>query len=67
MNKTLKLQTLILALAPTTLFAHEGHGHTSGSHPLHYLAEPFHVMVLLVAVSAIAGVVFYMRKRHKKS
>lgn len=67
MKTLLKLQLLILSLAPAASFAHEGHGNTPGSHPLHYLAEPFHVLVLLVALSAVAGVVYHLRKSQKKS
>ncbi len=67
MKKLMKLQVFIFALAPTALFAHEGHGHVPGSSPLHYVAEPFHVLVLLVAVSAIAGLAYHLRKRKTKS
>jgi len=67
MKTSLRIQLLIFALTPTVLFAHEGHGFTKGNSPLHYLAEPFHAVVLLVAVSAIAGVVYYFRKQQKKS
>jgi hypothetical protein len=67
MKKLMKIQVFIFALAPTALFAHEGHGHIPGGNPLHYLAEPFHALVLLVAISAIAGVVYHLRNRYKKS
>lgn len=66
MKKIMNLPVFILALAPTALFAHEGHGHIPGSNPLHYFAEPFHAIVLLVAMSAIAGVCYRLVKRHKK-
>jgi hypothetical protein len=67
MKQLMKMQVFIIALAPTSLFAHEGHGHIPGSHPLHYMAEPFHVLVFLVAVSAIAGLAYHLRKRKAKS
>jgi hypothetical protein len=66
MKKSLALATLLVTSIPATLLAHEGHGYIPASNPLHYVAEPVHVFVLLLAASAIGGVVYHFRRQPKK-
>lgn len=50
------LSIALLSIYGSTVFAHEGHGHShvSGNSPTHYLTEPMH----LVQFAAIAIAVF---------
>lgn len=67
MKTPLKAVTILSMLLPTLLFAHDGHGHLPGSHPLHYVAEPLHVVIGLVAVSAIGGLLYSMLRKKRKA
>lgn len=62
-----KALLLAFAASPLSLLAHEGHGHVAGSNPLHYVAEPMHAMLLVVAISIVAAVVYSIRKERNKS
>ena len=55
------------ATSPLSLLAHEGHGHVAGSNPLHYVAEPMHAMLLVVAISVVAAAVYTIKKQRNKS
>ncbi len=67
MKKTFALASLLICLViPATLLAHEGHGNIPSGNPLHYVAEPVHVFVLLLAANAIGGLVYRYSKQPKK-
>ncbi len=46
----------------TTLFAHAGHGVTSGNSLIHHLSEPVHAAFLLAAIAVVVGVNWYVRR-----
>lgn len=62
--------TVLFFITQTTLFAHPGHGDTSGHSLLHYLTEPMHAMVLGAVVLMIAisstWLMLKMKKRVKE-
>lgn len=53
----------LTAFLPATGLAHEGHGHTHGFTITHYFAEPEHLALLLVLLTA--GML-YLRRYSKK-
>lgn len=62
-----KALMLAFAASPLSLLAHEGHGHIAGNNPLHYVAEPMHAMLLVVAISIVAAAVYAIKKQRNKS
>ena len=62
-----KALMLAFAVSPLSLLAHEGHGHIAGNNPLHYVAEPMHAMLLVVAISIVAAAVYAIKKQRNKS
>ena len=62
-----KALMLAFAASPLSLLAHEGHGHVAGNNPLHYVAEPIHAMLLVVAISIVAAAVYAIKKQRNKS
>jgi hypothetical protein len=62
-----KALMLAFAASPLSLLAHEGHGHVAGNNPLHYVAEPMHAMLLVVAISIVAAAVYAIKKQRNKS
>ncbi len=66
MKRTIALATTALLALPASLLAHEGHGHTEGSSPLHYVAEPYHAAIFLLAVALIVGIGWRLSKRWRK-
>jgi hydrogenase/urease accessory protein HupE len=44
---------LLLLLVPTLAFAHPGHGHTEPTSWTHYLTEPVHVALLVIAAVTV--------------
>jgi hypothetical protein len=67
MKKSIATTVLALTALPQLLLAHEGHGFTQGHSALHYIAEPFHALVLLTVVAGIAGLIYRFRKQSRKS
>jgi hypothetical protein len=57
----------LFLLMPTGSSAHEGHGHINAGSPLHYLAEPLHALVFVLAVAIIGGLIYRYLKQPKKS
>lgn len=47
----MKSLMMLVAVLPTAAFAHDGHGTSSGSSLIHYLAEPAHLIPLLTVVA----------------
>jgi len=41
------LLSILWALSPLLIFAHEGHGHTHGFTITHYFVEPEHLLIIL--------------------
>ena len=62
-----KALMLAFAASPLSLLAHEGHGHVAGNNPLHYVAEPMHAMLLVVAISIVSAAVYAIKKQRNKS
>ena len=62
-----KALMLAFAASPLSLLAHEGHGHVAGNNPLHYVAEPMHARLLVVAISIVAAAVYAIKKQRNKS
>jgi hypothetical protein len=58
---------IAFATSPLSLLAHEGHGHVAGSSPLHYVAEPMHAMLFVIALSAVAAAMYAIKKQRNKS
>ena len=65
--KKLLFIPVLLILSSLTVFAHEGHGHIASDNPLHYLAEPLHALVLIVALAAIGYAIYRFRRVKKQS
>jgi len=61
--------SLVMALSAfgSLLYAHPGHGETSGHSLIHYLTEPMHVMVLTAVVLMIAGSCTWYLIRKKRN
>ncbi len=57
----------LLALVPTTVLAHPGHGHTDPASWRHYVTEPVHLAALAAtaAVAIVAGVIWRARLRSR--
>lgn len=62
-----KALLLVFAASPLSLLAHEGHGHVAGNNPLHYVAEPMHAMLLVIALLVVAAAVYAIKKQRNKS
>ena len=55
-----QLCAFIFTLLPSLLFAHPGHGETEGFTIKHYMVEPEHV---IVAVLALAVTIFFLGRK----
>lgn len=55
-----RLWALLVALIPALLYAHPGHGETEGFTIKHYMVEPEHVVV---AVLALAVTIFFLGRK----
>jgi hypothetical protein len=66
MKKAIACFGAVFALFPLAALAHEGHGYVSPGSPMHYLAEPEHTVILLVAVFIIGGLIFRYARQSKK-
>ncbi len=60
MNTLLTLSLFILATSPSVLYTQQGQGHIAGKILSLYLTDSLHMMVLLVAFSAIAVVAYQL-------
>ncbi|MCU0706835.1 MAG: hypothetical protein MUF23_00935 [Pirellula sp.] len=54
-RRSINLLGVILVLAGPIANAHEGHGHTRGDTPMHYVTEPMHWMPFAVAALFLAA------------
>jgi hypothetical protein len=62
MKKLLSRVMILILSVPGAAYAHDGHGHTDGDSPEHYLTEPYHIIIVLAAV-AIIGALMYRRSK----
>jgi hypothetical protein len=53
-----RMLAMLAGLVPFLCYAHPGHGDTEGFTIIHYLLEPEHLILLLLAI----GVVFWLYK-----
>ncbi len=56
---------LMLLVAAANVWAHPGHGDSSGHSLMHYLIEPFHSLPL-IAVIVLSVVIFLMMYSRRK-
>lgn len=61
--KRIALFAGLAALLATPVFAHPGHGVSEGSSLLHFITEPEHIGLALLAVALVAGAVVFARRR----
>lgn len=61
--KRIALFAGLAALLATPVFAHPGHGVSEGQSLLHFMSEPEHVGLALLAVALIAGAIVAVRRR----
>lgn len=56
------------SLAGTELWAHPGHGSTSGQSISHYIVEPVHAaLLLLLGVGIASAIAYWIVKRSKRA
>jgi uncharacterized membrane protein YidH (DUF202 family) len=67
MKKSILLLNACIAAATLPALAHEGHGHISSNNPLHYLAEPLHAVILVVALAAVGYAIYRFARQKKQS
>lgn len=66
--KNLKvLLLLVVSAMPLVSLAHPGHGETGGYTITHYMVEPVHVIVAVVALSGIVFLVSQLRRKKQHS
>ena len=49
----------ILLVIPTSVFAHEGHGHYPATQVFHYLTSPEHIVQSSIVVAAFIGFLLF--------
>jgi hypothetical protein len=67
MKKSILLLNACIAAAALPALAHEGHGNISSNNPLHYLAEPLHAVILVVALAAVGYAIYRLTRQKKQS
>lgn len=54
---------IALVLGGSTAYAHQGHGHTPGDTPLHYVIEPMHSIPIALAVLILVAFAWWGNRK----
>jgi hypothetical protein len=58
-RRSMNVLGAVIALAGPVAYAHEGHGHTRGDSPLHYVTEPIHLIPFAVAALFLGAIAWW--------